>query len=80
MIRINNSIERMDSTMTRTKRYLVYFGKSFCKDKVVMFMLFLIFLTIVGIIIVAVMPAKNITVSSEAPMFDDQDSNLFMKL
>ena len=43
----------MDSTMTRTKRYLVYFGKSFCKDKVVMFFLILILLTIIGIIVVA---------------------------
>jgi len=46
----------MESTMTRTKRYMVYFARSFCKDKVVLFFLFLIIATLIGIIVVAVMP------------------------
>ena len=45
--------------MTRTKRYLVYFGRSFCKDKVVVSLLFLIACCIGGIIAVACMGGKS---------------------
>jgi hypothetical protein len=44
--------------MTRTKRYLSYFGRSFCKDKVVIFLLSLILLTVIGIIVVACLKPK----------------------
>jgi len=36
--------------MSRTKKYLAYFGKSFFKDKVAMSFMILIILTFVGII------------------------------
>ena len=51
----------MDSTMTRTKKYLAYFAKSFFKDKVAISMILLIVLALVGIIAVAVLPGKKIT-------------------
>ena len=54
----------MDSTMTRTKRYLAYFGRSFFRDKVAISFLLLIVATLVGIIIVAIIPEKTSTVSS----------------
>lgn len=53
IIRINQSVERMDSTMNRTKKYLAYFGKSFLRDKLVISLLILIFCTIGAIIGVA---------------------------
>ncbi len=49
----------MDSTMTRTRRYLAYFGRSFFKDKVALMFLFLIVVTLVAIIIVAAIPDKS---------------------
>lgn len=49
----------MDTTMQRTKKYLVYFGRSFCKDKVAISFMLLILLTICGIIFVATLPAKG---------------------
>jgi len=59
LIRINQSIERMDGTLTRTKRYLSYFGKSFFRDKVVLFLLTLIALAVVGNIVVATLTNKK---------------------
>jgi hypothetical protein len=45
--------------MQRTKKYLVYFGRSFCKDKVVLTLLFLILSTIGAIIAVASMSGNS---------------------
>lgn len=55
----------MDSTMTRTKKYLAYFGRSFLKDKVAMMFLFLIFVTLISIIVVAIVPSKNNSVPND---------------
>jgi len=54
----------MDSTMTRTKRYLAYFGRSFFRDKVAISFLLLILATLIGIIIVAIIPEKSSSSSS----------------
>jgi hypothetical protein len=40
----------MDSTMSRTKKYLSYFGKSFFRDKIAITLVILILLAIAGII------------------------------
>ena len=45
--------------MSRTKKHLKYFGKSFCADKVALTMFFLIACCIVGIIIVSQLPDKT---------------------
>lgn len=45
--------------MTRTKRYLLYFGRSFLRDKLVLFMLALIIGCLIGIIAVATLPNKG---------------------
>ena len=45
--------------MTRTKKYLKYFGKNFLKDKIALSITTGIFLAIVGIIIVACLPDKS---------------------
>lgn len=57
--------------MTRTKRYLAYFGRSFFRDKVALSFLFLIVVTLIGIIIVAIIPAKNKNLQSTNPMYDE---------
>jgi hypothetical protein len=49
----------MDTTLGRTKKYLAYFGRSFFRDKVAISFLLLIFLTLCGIIAVAILPNKN---------------------
>lgn len=49
----------MDSTMTRTKRHLAYFSKSFLRDKVAISFLLLIVCTIIAIIYVGTLPNKN---------------------
>lgn len=58
----------MDSTLSRTKKYLAYFGKSFFKDKVAISFILLIVLSILGIILVAILPDKSVTVESANPM------------
>jgi len=40
----------MEGTMSRTRKYLAYFGRSFLRDKVALFFLFLIIATIIAII------------------------------
>ncbi len=45
--------------MTRTKKYLQYFSKSFFNDKVAISFLILIILTSIAIIAVLFMPSKN---------------------
>ena len=49
----------MEGTLARTKKYLQYFHKSFFNDKVAMSFLFLIVLTVIAIIAVAIMPPKG---------------------
>ena len=49
----------MDSTMTRTKRHLAYFGRSFFRDKVALSFLLLIVSTIIAIIYVGTLPDKS---------------------
>ena len=58
ILRVNQSIERMESTMTRTKKYLAYFSLNFCKDKVALSFLLLIVLIICGIVTIAILPEK----------------------
>ena len=45
--------------MQRTKKILNHFSSSFCKDKTAMTLLFLIVVTIIAIIALSQMPAKN---------------------
>ena len=45
--------------MQRTKKILNHFSGSFCKDKTAMTLLFLIIVTIIAIIVLSQMPAKN---------------------
>ena len=49
----------MDSTLNRTKKYLAYFGKSFFRDKIALTFMLLIFLTLCGVIYVAILPDKS---------------------
>ena len=53
ILRINDKVQRLESTMTRTRKYLKYFGKSFCSDKTAVCLLILIVLTLVAIIFVS---------------------------
>lgn len=59
--------------MTRTKKYLAYFGRSFLKDKVAITFILLILVCIIGIIVVAILPSKDkkLLLASEdtAPLF-----------
>lgn len=59
ILRINQSVERMDGTMDRTKKFLTYFGRSFFRDKIALCFLIMIVLTIAAIIYVAILPNKN---------------------
>lgn len=51
ILRINDQLQRMEGTMTRTKRLLGVFAKSFCTDKVALCECCLIVIT--GILIIA---------------------------
>lgn len=51
ILRINDQLQRMEGTMTRTKRLLGVFAKSFCSDKVALCECCLIVVT--GILIIA---------------------------
>ena len=59
ILRIQDSTQKLDSTMERTKKYLQYFGRSFWRDPVTLTMLFLILATIVGIIVVQSLDDKS---------------------
>ena len=59
IIRIQESNQKLDSTMKRTQKYLNYFGKSFLKDPVTLTMIVLIVLTLIGVIIVQFLPSKE---------------------
>ena len=76
ILRIDQSIVRMDSTMTRTKRYLAYFGRGFLRDKVAVTFLLLILACVIGIIVVLVLPSKNVKKLLQMP---EEESFSFMK-
>ena len=58
ILRINDQLVRLEGTMVRTKRYLNYFGKSFCGDKVAITIIIMILLTSGGLIYSLTLPTK----------------------
>ena len=59
ILRIQDSTQKLDTTMERTKKYLQYFGRSFWRDPVTLTMLFLILATLIGVIVVFTLDDKS---------------------
>ena len=50
----------MEGTLVRTSKYLKFFAKSFCTDKVALCLFCLIIITLVGIIVALNLPSKDV--------------------
>ena len=59
ILKIQDSTQKLDSTLKRTQKYLKYFGKSFCRDPVTLTMMILIVLVLAGVIVVQFLPKKE---------------------
>ena len=58
ILRITDKVQKIDTTLQRTKKHLKYFSKSFCQDKTALTLMFMIFVVSVAIIVVANMEGK----------------------
>ena len=59
LLKFHDHVNRIESTLSRTKTRIKYFQKSFFRDKIAVTLVVLILITIVGAVTVLILPGKE---------------------
>ena len=63
-MKIDEQLNKIESTSQRTVKYIRYFGKNFLTDKFILFLIALIAMALIAIIVASALKTKTIVVTT----------------